>query len=527
MVLAEAVNEIAAHRVDCQPRQLRFTLKALSEAMKIEMPSRFHGGLGCRWLVLMVVLGVGLPKAALPQGADGPQSGSVRQANVESLVFIEVTAKRANGLEDKFTGTGFIVHPDGYVLTCNHVIPKKEGSGYTQVVCTGAVGGRFEYPYPLTDIRRDDQGDVMLLKLPRRSKPWRSLQSMTDAQDGWDVVVLGFPQQQDAVDVPGSIIGVDADGRWLTNTALNPGMSGGPAFDRSGAVVGIVEGGYADTQSLNLLIPISSATSLLQSVHSPLVMSAPTPSSTAVAATTPTEIAPRPLSSSSPPVSAHWQGRRMIEVCDFSADVLTADKDEPLKILTRKITRLSERVLADCSEDLSKDNLSKDLLNVGKLEVQKSDKHFSGFGKMADFWHNETLVLEIIDGNIVAKKEPSEMWSDVHLFGLKGSLKDATITIPTEMTGPNLGSVEDLHCAVALYALAMDLKLRYPSLTDDKQKRRYITIISLYLAKIRGYLPSAVTYANQLQRDQQKLSNELWQAAEKELSWCKEEDAKL
>ena len=38
-------------------------------------------------------------------------------------MFITVEDGRANGLTDTFSGTGFIVHPAGYVLTCNHVIP--------------------------------------------------------------------------------------------------------------------------------------------------------------------------------------------------------------------------------------------------------------------------------------------------------------------------------------------------------------------------------------------------------------------
>jgi hypothetical protein len=216
---------------------------------------------------------------------------------------------------------------------------------------------------------------------------------------------------------------------------------------------------------------------------------------------------------------AQDQGRWVIEVCEFSV-VGTADKETPAKILTRKITRLSERVLADCS------NLSNDLVNVAKLEIQKRDQ-FPGFTQMADFWKNDHLVLEIIEGSIEAKTDPIEMWSDVHLFDLKGSLKEATITIPTEMTGPNLGAVEDLHCAVALYALAMDLKLRYHALMDPKMKRSYIKIIGLYLSEIRGYLPPSEANGSLLRKKQEELSKEISAATDTELIWCKEENSKL
>jgi hypothetical protein len=447
--------------------------------------------------------------------SSGATLGSTRAANLKSLVFITAEGTYANGVTDIFNGTGFIVDRAGYVLTCNHVIPLEKPE-YVKYELIGRVGSRHQLPYPLTIIHRDEQGDLILLKLPENpEQSWRSVESIHQAQIGTHIVALGFPGDQDVVGVEGSINGLHKDGRWLTDAGLDRGMSGGPVFDLDGAVVGIVAGAYEEAKSLGLVIPISFSASLLQIVNSPLMTLTPT--------STPTpSVSPSPTASPTQAASAQSQGRRVIELCDFLVDPPTADKDEPMKVLTRKITRLSERVLTDCSVDLFKDQL----LNVGKLEVQKSDR-FSGFMEMADFWHKNTLVLEIIDGNISTKKDPSMMWSDVHLFGLKGSLKEATITIPTEMTGPNLGSVEDLHCAVALYALAMDLKLRYPSLTDNKEKRRYIAIISLYLAKIPGYLPPSAANANELPKDQEQLSNELREAAVKELDWCKKERGNL
>jgi hypothetical protein len=111
--------------------------------------SSLRGRVGCLWIALLLFSGVGLLTIAPPLlGADGSETWvqSIREANLESLVFITVKAQRANGLIDTFTGTGFLVHPAGYVLTCNHLIPQKTAD-YIKIDQIGSVGGHYGYFY--------------------------------------------------------------------------------------------------------------------------------------------------------------------------------------------------------------------------------------------------------------------------------------------------------------------------------------------------------------------------------------------
>jgi uncharacterized protein YjbI with pentapeptide repeats/S1-C subfamily serine protease len=265
LVFTEAANEVKAHHVNRQSQPLWLNV------MKNEVKNHFRGFCGCPSIALMAFWAMGLLEMLalpIPAADDSETWGKIRNENLESLVFITVKGQLKNGLTDTFYGSGFIVDPAGYVLTCNHVVPVK--LDYVTIQVTGSVGGRFTYAYPLTPGRRDLDGDVMLLKLPHGK--WRSVKSGADAQRDSNVDALGFPLMQDVVEAPGSITGENADGRWITNAGLLPGMSGGPAFDRLGNVVGIVAAGYEEAKSrLDLLIPIRQATDLLQSIHSPLL----------------------------------------------------------------------------------------------------------------------------------------------------------------------------------------------------------------------------------------------------------------
>jgi hypothetical protein len=139
-----------------------------------------------------------------------------------------------------------------------------------------------------------------------------------------------------------------------------------------------------------------------------------------------------------------------------------------------ELERFSESVLSHWP-DLSTDG---DLLTVGNLKVEKKGESFAEFDELAAYWRGSPLALEFIEGEIFAREDPAVMMSNVYLFDLKESLGNGVVTIRTEMTGSNFGPLEDFHCSLVLYALAMDLKHRYPSAKDTKEKKKYIAIIS-------------------------------------------------
>jgi len=225
-------------------------------------------------LALLCTLAVGLSAASFPAtDSDGDWLENIRGANWNAIVFISVKLQRENGAPETTTGTGFIVDPAGWVITCNHLIPQKGDNDTLTINLT--VGDRTDpTSYQNKAIRRDDSEDLALLKLPvRESGPWRVVKSANDVGSEAEIAAFGFPLTEGLVSKNGRILNKNGpDGRWITDAPVNPGMSGGPVFNKSGDVVGIVHGGYEEAQNLNLINPISSARVLLQRVNSPLLV---------------------------------------------------------------------------------------------------------------------------------------------------------------------------------------------------------------------------------------------------------------
>ena len=168
-------------------------------------------------------------------------------------------------------GSGFFVHPSGYILTNNHVI--RDARKIRAFTAEGEV-------LELVVVARDPTYDLALLKVVGEEREFSTL-SMGDS----DAVVSG-----DIVIAVGNPIGlghtvtlgiVSQTGRNLsgvsgeearhveflqTDAAINPGSSGGPLITLTGAWIGVNTAVAAGSQGIAFAVPASFAREFLDSV---------------------------------------------------------------------------------------------------------------------------------------------------------------------------------------------------------------------------------------------------------------------
>lgn len=134
-------------------------------------------------------------------------------------------------------GSGFIISPDGYILTNNHVVADAD-----EILVR--LSDRSDHTAKL--IGADPRTDVALLKIDAKDLPTLKLGNSDQLKVGEWVLAIGSPFGFDHSVTAGI---VSAKGRSLpnesyvpfiqTDVAINPGNSGGPLFNLKGEVVGI------------------------------------------------------------------------------------------------------------------------------------------------------------------------------------------------------------------------------------------------------------------------------------------------
>lgn len=133
-------------------------------------------------------------------------------------------------------GSGFIISPDGYVVTNNHVV-----EGAREIVVTLADGRQL----PARLVGRDPPTDLAVLKVEGRDLPHVSFARSATPQVGDWVVAVGNPYGLGGTATAGI---VSAHGREIgegyvsflqIDAPINSGNSGGPSFDLQGRVVGV------------------------------------------------------------------------------------------------------------------------------------------------------------------------------------------------------------------------------------------------------------------------------------------------
>jgi serine protease Do len=135
-------------------------------------------------------------------------------------------------------GSGFIVDPNGYVVTNTHVID--DASDIQVTLADGTTVAAHV-------VGRDSKTDIALLKIPAsRPLPYLAFGDSKKAHVGDWVIAVGNP-----FGLGGSVSAgiISGDNREINagpyddflqiDAPINPGNSGGPLFDQSGQVIGI------------------------------------------------------------------------------------------------------------------------------------------------------------------------------------------------------------------------------------------------------------------------------------------------
>lgn len=140
-------------------------------------------------------------------------------------------------------GSGFIISPDGYVVTNNHVVAAG-AKGATVDSITVTMVDRKEYVAKL--IGRDPTSDLALLKIDAKNLPFVKFGDSDSARVGDWIVAIGNPFGLGGTVTAGivsslhRVTGAGAYDRFIqTDAAINQGNSGGPMFDLNGNVIGI------------------------------------------------------------------------------------------------------------------------------------------------------------------------------------------------------------------------------------------------------------------------------------------------
>ena len=157
-------------------------------------------------------------------------------------------------------GSGFIVSPDGYILTNAHVV-----GDASQV--TVKLTDRREFRAKVVGV--DRRSDVAVIKIDAKSLPTVRLGDASTLKPGQWVVAIGSPFNFEnsvtagIVSATARTLGPDSPVPFIqTDVPVNPGNSGGPLFNLNGEVVGINSQIYTRSggfMGLSFAIPIDAA----------------------------------------------------------------------------------------------------------------------------------------------------------------------------------------------------------------------------------------------------------------------------
>jgi serine protease Do len=175
-------------------------------------------------------------------------------------------------------GTGFVIAPDGVIVTNNHVV---SGAQTIEVVFAD------DRKMPARVLGRDPTTDLAVLKVDASDLPVAVLGDSGALKVGDDVIAIGNALGlEGGPTVTRGIVsaedrtitaenGVRLEHVIQTDTAINPGNSGGPLVNSGGEVVGINTAVAGDAQNIGFSIAVNAARPIIEELRQGTTRSRP------------------------------------------------------------------------------------------------------------------------------------------------------------------------------------------------------------------------------------------------------------
>jgi S1-C subfamily serine protease len=157
-----------------------------------------------------------------------------------AVVNIKVKKKTRSGSGSEAGGSGFIISPEGFIVTNCHVAENNESI---------EIELQDSRTFSADLVGLDPYTDLAVLKIYTENLPYISFQKNSDLRVGQLSIAIGNPFGFQCTVTTGVISALgrtlqSQTGRMIdnviqTDAALNPGNSGGPLVDSSGMVIGV------------------------------------------------------------------------------------------------------------------------------------------------------------------------------------------------------------------------------------------------------------------------------------------------
>jgi len=177
-------------------------------------------------------------------GGDEVNNIEIYKAAKDSVAYITSTVYQQSFFFEmvptRALGSGFLISPDGRILTNNHVI-----SGSSKIEVRFSDGSRYTAKVLVAD-RADDLAMIQID--PKKKVPFLKLGDSDGLQVGQKVLAIGNPFGFSGTLTTGVVSSLGREirnenstleGLVQTDAAINEGNSGGPLLDSQGNVIGI------------------------------------------------------------------------------------------------------------------------------------------------------------------------------------------------------------------------------------------------------------------------------------------------